>query len=71
MALTRRFLSALGIEADKIDEIIRGVNLDEPESFAYFQNRLQDEGVIDRLKENGLKDGDFVRVRTFEFEYWD
>ena len=56
---------------DKIDEIIRGVNLDEPESFAYFQNRLQDEGVIDRLKKNGLQEGDFIRVRTFEFEYWD
>lgn len=56
---------------DKIDEIIRGVNLDEPESFAYFQNRLRDEGVMDRLKKSGLKDGDFIRVRTFEFEYWE
>ena len=56
---------------DKIDEIIRGVNLDEPESFSYFQNRLRDEGVIDRLKKSGLKDGDYVRVKTFEFEYWE
>ena len=56
---------------DKIDEIIRGVNLDEPESFAYFQNRLRDDGVIDALKQKGLKDGDYVRVGNFEFEYWD
>ena len=56
---------------DKIDEIIRGVNLDEPESFSYFQNRLRDEGVIDRLKKSGLKDGDYVRVKTFEFEHWE
>ena len=56
---------------DKIDEIIRGVNLDEPESFAYFQNRLRDEGVMERLKQKGLKDGDYVRVKTFEFEYWE
>ena len=56
---------------DKIDEIIRGVNLNEPESFAYFQNRLRDEGVIDALKCKGMKDGDFVRVKTFEFEYYD
>lgn len=56
---------------DKIDEIIRGVNLNEPESFAYFQNRLQNEGVIDALRQKGMKDGDFVRVGTFEFEYWE
>lgn len=56
---------------DKIDEIIRGVNLAEPESFAYFQNRLKDEGVMDNLKLHGLKDGDFIRVLSFEFEYWE
>ena len=56
---------------DKIDEMIRGVNLNEPESFAYFQNRLQNEGVIDALRQKGMKDGDFVRVGTFEFEYWE
>lgn len=56
---------------DKIDEIIRGVNLNEPESFAYFQSRLQNEGVIDALRQKGMKDGDFVRVGTFEFEYWE
>ena len=56
---------------DKIDEIIRGVNLDEPESFAYFQNRLKDEGVMKKLIQSGLKDGDYIRVKTFEFEYWE
>lgn len=56
---------------DKIDEIIRGVNLADPESFAYFQRRLKDEGVIDKLKTEGLKEGDFVRVAAFEFEYLD
>ena len=59
------------LKGDKIDEIIRGVNLAEPESFAYFQNRLRDEGVIDKLKQKGMKDGDYVRVGAFEFEYWE
>ena len=59
------------LKGDKIDEIIRGVNLAEPESFAYFQNRLRDEGVIEKLKSKGLKDGNYVRVGTFEFEYWE
>ena len=59
------------LKGDKIAEIIRGVNLAEPESFAYFQNRLRDEGVIDKLKSKGMKDGDYVRVGAFEFEYWE
>ena len=59
------------LTGDKIDEIIRGVNLADPESFAYFQNRLKDEGVIDALKEKGLTDGEYIRVGTFEFEYMD
>ena len=59
------------LSGDKIDEIIRGVNLNEPESFAYFQNRLKDEGVMDSLKAKGLKDGDYIRVGAFEFEYLD
>ena len=59
------------VVGDKIDEIIRGVNLDDPESFAYFQHRLEDEGVIAKLKTEGLKEGDFLRVGNFEFEYRD
>lgn len=56
---------------DKIDEIIRGVNLSDYESFSYFQHRLQDEGVMDKLKTEGLKEGDFIRVGSFEFEYFE
>ena len=52
-----------------IDEIIRGVVLDDIESFTYFQKRLKNDGVIDKLIEKGLKDGDIVRIGEIEFEY--
>ena len=57
------------ISGNKIDAIIRGVNLDDPESFAYFQHRLEDEGIMDSLRTQGLKDGDYIRVDNFECEY--
>lgn len=57
------------VSGDKIDMIIRGVNLDDPESFAYFQHRLENEGIMDSLRAQGLKDGDYIRVDSFEFEY--
>ena len=57
------------LSGNKIDAIIRGVNLDDPESFAYFQHRLEDEGIIDSLKAQGMQDSDYIRVDNFEFEY--
>ena len=63
--------STFVLRGDKIDEIIRGVNLSDYESFSYFQRRLKDEGVMDRLLTEGLKEGDFIRVGSFEFEYFD
>jgi GTP-binding protein len=52
-----------------IDEMIRGVVLSDYYSFSYFQKRLQTEGIIDKLKEKGLKEGDLVRIKEIEFEY--
>ncbi|MGD9901031.1 MAG: GTPase ObgE [Spirochaetales bacterium] len=54
-----------------IDHIIRGVVLDDPISFAYFQKRLKNDGIIDRLKEYGIKEGDTVRIGEIEFVYED
>ena len=52
-----------------IDEMIRGVVLSDFYSFSYFQKRLQTEGIIDKLKEKGIKEGDLVRIAEIEFEY--
>lgn len=59
------------LKGDMIDEIIRGINLDNPESLAYFQKRLKSGGVFDKMKEMGIKEGDTVRVSAFEFEFVD
>ncbi len=57
------------VSGGKIDNFIRGIVLDDPRSFAYFQNTLQEMGVMDMLKEKGLKNGHFVRIKDIEFEY--
>ena len=38
-------------------------------SFAYFQTKLKEMGVIDLLKEKGLKEGDTVVIKDISFEY--
>lgn len=52
-----------------IDHLARGVVLSDSLSFAYFQKRLVEDGVIAQLLENGMKDGDIVRIKDVEFEY--
>ena len=57
------------VSGGRIDNFARGVVLSDSLSFAYFQNRLKEMGVIDMLKERGLKNGDVVKIKDIVFEY--
>lgn len=57
------------IEGGYIENLIRGVVLSDEVSFAYFQKKLKDSGIVGSLKEKGLKDGDTVHIKDIEFEY--
>ncbi len=57
------------VEGNLIDEITRRVVLEDYTSNAYFQRQLKEEGVIDRLKEKGMKEGDTVIIGDVELEY--
>lgn len=59
------------VSGGKIDELIRGVVLSDSQSFAYFQKRLKNDGVIDMLKNQGAKEGDTVRIKDITFEMVD
>lgn len=52
-----------------IDNLIRGVVLSDEGSNAYFQNALKKYGIIDKLKEAGMQDGDTVVIKDITFEY--
>lgn len=52
-----------------VDALSRKVNLDDYDSFGYFQRTLKDRGVIAELKKAGLKDGDTVIIGDIEFDY--
>ena len=51
------------------DKLFRKVNINEPDSLAYFQKRLRDDGVIEKLLKLGMQDGDTVILGEIEFEY--
>ena len=52
-----------------VDRLLNTVNIHDADSLRYFHKVLKNKGVLDELREMGIKDGDMVRLNDFEFEY--
>jgi GTP-binding protein len=50
-----------------VDNLARGVVLTDTESRGYFHRRLEKSGVIDALRERGMRTGDTVVIADTEF----
>lgn len=57
------------IEAEWLLKILENVDPDDYESLQYFQRVLQTSGIIDKLNEMGVMEGDTVCVYDIEFDY--
>lgn len=67
--ITRHDDGSFEVSGGRIENLARGVVISDQMSFAYFQNKLKEMGVIDMLKEKGLKEGDTVVIKDISFEY--
>lgn len=59
------------ISGDLIDRFFRQTNFDQYDSVRRFSRRLRQIGVDKALRDKGVKDGDTVRIKNFEFEFMD
>ena len=57
------------VEADWLWDILRSVNMDDYSSLQYFQRVLRSTGIIDKLEEKGINEGDTVDIFGFRFEF--
>ena len=57
------------VEADWLLDILRTANMDDYSSLQYFQNVLRTSGIIDKLEEMGIQEGDTVNLYGFEFDF--
>ncbi len=57
------------VEADWLEGILRTANMEDYESLQHFQLVLKSSGIIDALKDRGVKEGDTVSVCGWEFDY--
>ena len=57
------------IDAPWLDYVLGSVNMDDYESLQYFQRVLRNSGIIDKLEEMGIQEGDTVDIFGFEFDF--
>ena len=48
---------------------MRTVDMDDYSSLQYFQRVLRNTGIIDKLEEMGINEGDVVNIYGFEFDF--
>ena len=57
------------VEAQWLAKLMSGINYNDYESMNYFQRVLRTNGIIDKLEEMGIKEGDTVSIYDFEFDF--
>lgn len=58
------------VEGPRIEQMLGYTNLDSEKGFDFFQKFLKTSGVLERLEEAGISEGDTVRMYGHEFDYY-
>ena len=58
------------VEGPRIERMLGYTNLDSEKGFSFFQNFLKSNGILDKLEELGIQEGDTVRLYGWDFDYY-
>lgn len=58
------------VEGPKIDKMLGYTNIESEKGFLFFQKFLREQGVLKKLEEQGIQDGDTVRMYGLRFDYY-
>jgi GTPase len=59
------------VEGRLVEQLLASVNMEDNDSIKYFQKVLRKRGIVDELRQFGVKDGDTVKMQDLEFEYFE
>ncbi len=59
------------LEGKQLEKIFNSTNFNDMGSLRYLYKYIEKNGAIERLKEMGLDEGDIIRIKNYELEYWD
>ena len=57
------------VEGPWLERLLGRVNLSDSESRMYFDRRLREAGIFERLEDLGVREGDTISMYDLEFEY--
>ncbi|MCL1998871.1 MAG: GTPase ObgE [Turicibacter sp.] len=58
------------VEGPGIERILGYTNMNDEKGFAFFQRFMREKGIISKLEELGIEEGDTVRMYELEFDYY-
>lgn len=58
------------VEGPKVERMLGYTNLESEKGFEFFQKFMKENGVLTRLEELGIEEGDTVRLYNLEFDYY-
>ena len=58
------------VEGVGVEKMMGYTNVDTEKGFAFFQKYLRDRGIIKALEDEGINDGDTVKIYDLEFEFY-
>jgi GTP-binding protein len=58
------------VEGPRIERMLGYTNLESEKGFEFFQNFLKDNGILEKLEELGIQEGDTVRMYGLQFDYY-
>ncbi len=61
---------AFVIEGPRVDRMLGYTNLDDEKGFSFFQKFMKEQGIIEKLEELGIEEGDTVYLGDLEFDYY-
>lgn len=67
--ITRGDDAVFYVEAPWLEHIMRTVDMEDYASLQYFQRVLRNTGIIDKLEQMGIEEGDTVNIFGFEFDF--
>lgn len=58
------------VEGEKIAKMLGYTNLESEKGFLFFQNFLKTQGILEKLENMGIEEGDMVSIYGLTFEYF-
>lgn len=58
------------VEGPRIEKMLGYTNIDSEKGFVFFQNFLKTNGILEKLEEAGIEEGDTVRMYGLMFDYY-